>query len=372
MAELPSDPIAGDGIVLRPFRDTDIHDIVTAVNDPESRQFLQLLPDPYTADDATRWALGQVPAAWSAGTGHHLAVADPSTDRLLGAVGLHPIRLGGHATSIGYWVAPWSRRQGVATRATRALTAWAYTHGFGRVELTTDIGNVGSLRVAWAAGFTHEGIRRAVGATREGTWRDLVVWSRLVDDSGEPARRLLPDVADGQLSDGVVTLRPLRVSDAGDLYTLISLPEVIATTVSDTLPTPESARNRCVRNAYMWLIGTRADFVICDAATGAFAGTIGLFTEPPTGQAMVGYSVTREWRGRSFAARATRLLADWAIDHAGIARVIAGTAPDNLGSQRSLERAGFVREGYERSRLPGRDGGPRIDDVVFALLPSDR
>jgi hypothetical protein len=33
-----------------------------------------------------------------------------------------------------------------------------------------------------------------------------------------------------------------------------------------------------------------------------------------------------------------------------------------------LQRAGFVREGYQRARLPGPDGG-RIDDILFARLP---
>ena len=58
---------------------------------------------------------------------------------------------------------------------------------------------------------------------------------------------------------------------------------------------------------------------------------------------------------------------DWAFEAVGIARVIAGTAPGNVGSQRVLERAGFEREGYQRARLPG-PGGSRIDDVLFALV----
>jgi RimJ/RimL family protein N-acetyltransferase len=44
--------------------------------------------------------------------------------------------------------------------------------------------------------------------------------------------------------------------------------------------------------------------------------------------------------------------------------------PTNLGSQRVLEKAGFTREAYLRSRLPGNDGR-RTDDVQFALLAED-
>lgn len=372
MTELPRDPIQGDGIVLRQFEDTDIDDMVIAVNDPETQRFPQGLPSPYTREEAARWALRRVPAAWATGGGHHFAIGDPATGRLLGSIGLGPTQLGGHAAGVGYWVAPWARRQGVATKATRTLADWAFGHGFGRLELTTDLANDVSQRVALAAGFQHEGVRRAVGKPGDGAWRDLAVWSRLATDSGAPTPRPLPDMVGGSLTDGVVTVRPLGPDDAEDLLAVASLPEVIATSVRGGDPTLAWAADRCATVGYLWLIGARITFAICDAETGAFAGDIGLFHEAPTGQAMIGYSVAREWRGRAFAARAARLVADWAIDEAGIQRVVAGAAPDNLGSRRTLEKAGFVYESFERSRLPGAPGGARIDNVLYVLLPSDR
>jgi RimJ/RimL family protein N-acetyltransferase len=68
--------------------------------------------------------------------------------------------------------------------------------------------------------------------------------------------------------------------------------------------------------------------------------------------------------------RAARLVARWAFAEVGVARLIAGTRPDNVGSQKVLERAGFQREGYLRNRLPSVGGG-RLDDILFALLPRD-
>jgi len=169
-----------------------------------------------------------------------------------------------------------------------------------------------------------------------------------------------------------VTLTRLTSADADDLYALQSLPEVVATTVRPDPPTLQSARDRCAQAAYPWLLGTRAEFAIRDTGTGAFAGDIGLFHEPLTSQAMIGYSVAREWRGRGYATRAARLVSDWAFDHCRIARVVAGAAADNAASQQVLLKAGFQREGYERSRLPGPGGEGRIDDVSFAKLPADR
>ena len=342
MTELPRDPITGDGIVLRPFEDTDIDDMVTAVNDPETQRFPQGLPSPYTRVEAARWALRRVPEAWTTGGGHHFAIGDPATGRLLGSIGLGPTQLGGHAAGVGYWVAPWARRQGVATKATRTFASWAFAHGFGRLELTTDLANEGSQRVALAAGFQHEGIRRAVGKPGDGAWRDLVVWSRLATDSGEPD----PALASGHgrwLADRRCRDRAAAAArrDADDLLALASLPEVIATSVGDRMPTPAWAAHRCATVGYLWLIGSRITFAICDAETGAFAGDIGLFHEAQTGQAMIGYSV---------APRVAR----------PIVRGSRGPPGRRLGARRGRHRSRRRRCGTRQPGLPPHAGEGRL------------
>jgi GNAT superfamily N-acetyltransferase len=71
-------------------------------------------------------------------------------------------------------------------------------------------------------------------------------------------------------------------------------------------------------------------------------------------------------RGRGLATRAAGLVAEWALDVAGIVRVEAWVEPDNLASQRVLTAAAFEREGVLRSFLvfPGR----RADAVVFSAV----
>jgi len=111
--------------------------------------------------------------------------------------------------------------------------------------------------------------------------------------------------------------------------------------------------------------------VIAHRAPGAPAGEIGLFyQEPALRQALVGYSMLPAWRGRGYMTRAAQLLALWAFAETGIARLVAGTLPTNLASQRVLEKAGFRREAYLRSRLPAEDGR-RNDEVQFVLFPED-
>ncbi|WP_433793545.1 GNAT family N-acetyltransferase [Actinoplanes sp. CA-252034] len=282
-------------------------------------------------------------------------IVDEHTGAVLGRIGLeHGI--------LTFEVAPEHRGRGVATTAVREFSRAALTRR-ARLEIRIGWEDTAAQRVALAAGYTREAVRRG--------HPELLVFSRLADDPEGPTPRLLPDLPGGELTDGVITLRPLGASDA-DFYTeLHNVPDVIATSVP---PEPKPAgeiRRRCARAEAHWLAGDRADLVILDTATGARAGEIGLYyQEPPTGQAMIGYSMLPAYRGRGFASRAAQLLALWVFAETGVARLIAGTLPTNAGSQRVLEKAGFSREAYLRSRLPGPNG-TRTDDVQFVLLAGD-
>jgi RimJ/RimL family protein N-acetyltransferase len=358
--------LQGEGVVLRPFLNSDAADLAAGCDDPLTQRFLPLLPSPYTLTDA-HWWINDGSRAALAGGGASYAIADPETDRLLGGVSVGRIHAG--EGEIGYWVAPWARGRGVASAAVRRLSAHMFEQGLQRLVLRTDPENAASQRVAIAAGFTREGISRRRGQARDGGRYDQINWARLAGDPEGPTQRLLPDLPGGKLTDGVVTLRPLVAADVDDTFAMRSLDEVVASGVPPVKPEREKIVRMCARSQAGWLAGERADMTIRDAATGAYAGEIGLYYwESGTQQGMVGYSLMPQWRGRGFATRAVRLVAAWAFEHVGVARLIAGTNPENVGSQRVLERAGFEREGYQRSRLPGPDG-TRIDDILYALLP---
>jgi RimJ/RimL family protein N-acetyltransferase len=320
------------------------------------------MPSPYTLDDARSWITEGAPSVVSAG-GQAYGIADPASDRIIGGVGLS--RRAHDCGEIGYWVAPSARGRGIATQAARLIAAHAFAKGTPRLELRTEPENVGSQRVAIAAGFTRESVARGAGATRDGDRADLIVWARLASDSGKPVKRLIPDLPEGELSDGVVTLRPLTADDADDTYALRSLPECVLRSVPPVAPERDELARRCAHAPSLWLAGTRAELTIRDAGSGAYAGEIGLhYGGAGIQQAMIGYSMTREWRGRGLVTRAVNLLVDWAFEHLSVVRIIAGTAPDNGASQRVLARAGFEREAYQRALLPGPDDS-RIDDIQW-------
>ncbi|MFI9643880.1 GNAT family N-acetyltransferase [Micromonospora sp. NPDC051925] len=355
---------------LRPYRPDDADELAVGCGDPVNLRFNPTMPQPYTVTAAHWWITEGAPAAWRAG-GAAYAIADAGTDLLVGGIGISNLVPAHGQAEVGYWVTPRARRRGVATAATRALATAAFRAGLARLELLTDVENPASQRVALAAGFHPEGVRRAAGRSRDGGRHDLLAWVRLADDPAGPTPRRLPDLPDGRLTDGVVTLRRLAPADTDPLYRLHTLPEVVATRVRPVPPTRAAIARRCAVAESDWLTGGSADFALLDAATGALAGGCALvYDEPATGQAMIGYSLLPEARGRGLTTRAVRLLAGWAFGPVGLARLWAGTAPWNHPSQRVLERAGFRREGLMRGRLPGRDG-TRADTVLWSLLPTD-
>ncbi|GAA5075835.1 RimJ/RimL family protein N-acetyltransferase [Thermocatellispora tengchongensis] len=357
------DVIPAGHVELRPHRDGDAAAIARACSDPLIARYIPSVPVPYTLGDARAY-LETAAEGWRSGAAQ-FAICDPATGDWVGNIGL--TAPGARAVSeVGYLVAPWARRQGVATAATRAVTEWAHRRGVGRVELLADVENLAGQRVAMGAGFHREGVRRGGGLSRDGRREDLVAFARLASDPGYPLLSFLPPLPGGELTDGVVRLTPITVEDAPEFHRMMCDPDVRRYHVPPETPPLADLTERCRWTGTWWLAGERAELAIRDAATGAFAGHIQLMQIiPPLGQAMVGYSLLAEHRGKGFTTRAVNLLVEWAFAHTSLSRIIAGTNPDNTPSQRVLERAGFTREALIRGLIPG-PGGTRLDDLQWA------
>lgn len=101
-------------------------------------------------------------SSFESGTGAAFAVVDASTDRLLGSVSLLWIDWKRSVSQAAYWLRREERGRGIATRAVRLIANWALIDlNLNRVELTMDVRNAASQRVAERAGFRPDGQRRA-------------------------------------------------------------------------------------------------------------------------------------------------------------------------------------------------------------------
>ncbi|MCK2216426.1 GNAT family N-acetyltransferase [Actinomadura sp. ATCC 31491] len=359
---LARDVISAGPLVLRPPADCDAEAVVRACDDPVTARFLPLLPSPYGLADARAYLDG-ARATWEGG-GAEFAVTEDG--QYVGSIAVRPPDRWA-VTSIGFLVAPWARGKGVAATAARAVTDWLFDQGVRRVELETEVENVAGLRVAAKAGFREEGRRREAKRLRDGRPSDLVLFARLAGEAVPPPEPYLPFFEGGRLSDGVVLLTPMAVGDAADFHRMMTDP-VVASYAMGPPSSLQDDERRCRYTGYWWVSGQRIELAVRDAATGVFAGHIQLVqVTPALGQAMVGYSLVPEFRGRGFMTRAVRLLVDWVFANTALHRVVAGTEAGNVPSHRVLERAGFSREGVHREMFP-KPGGGRVDDIAWARV----
>jgi len=70
------------------------------------------------------------------------------------------------------------------------LMGWAFDHGFGRVQLKTDIRNLRSQRAIGKLGATYEGVLRRYQRRADGTVRDTVMFSVTAEEWPEVRERL--------------------------------------------------------------------------------------------------------------------------------------------------------------------------------------
>jgi RimJ/RimL family protein N-acetyltransferase len=153
-----------------------------------------------------------------------------------------------------------------------------------------------------------------------------------------------------------VTLRPATDADFDALFAL----ESDATGADMIAFLPRDPGDRDAFSAHFARI-TSDDTVVTRIieADGAFAGYAVSFLID--GERQVGYWIARELWGRGIASAALAAL----VSELPERPLWGSTAADNLGSQRVLQRIGFVFDRTERSHAPRR--GTEIDENVYRL-----
>jgi len=86
----------------------------------------------------------------------------------------------------------------------------------------------------------------------------------------------------------------------------------------------------------------------------------------PLQSAIIGYDISEKYTGKGYATKAVLLSLEIAFKMLHFHRITAGVEPENLGSIRVLEKAGFTREGYSVKTL--RVAGQWRDIINMAIL----
>jgi ribosomal-protein-alanine N-acetyltransferase len=173
---------------------------------------------------------------------------------------------------------------------------------------------------------------------------------------------------DPPLTDGVVVLRRWMRDDLGCVEEATQDPDIPKGTTVPATFTPAEGLAWIERQWSRHDEGTGLSQAIADAASNEALGAGVLMARQP-GTVEIGYWLIPRERGRGLGSRAVGLLARWAVTEGQLARVEALVVPDNIASQRVLDKAGFRREGHLRSYLVFER--QRRDALIYSLLPSD-
>ena len=179
-----------DAVRLRPLREDDVPRVVEACSDERTWHWLGQMPSPYTDDDARAWMeLGT--EGHATGTKVTWAVADPATDRLLGAINAFDIDA--LDCEVGYWAHPEARRRGLTTAAVRLVTQYCFDElGVRRVRAVAALGNAASRHVIEAVGLEQTGVERLGTTLRTGP-ADVALYDVLAEEWPERSARRSSD-----------------------------------------------------------------------------------------------------------------------------------------------------------------------------------
>ncbi len=181
MAELwvPVPPLAGEVVLLRPWREADVPRLLAGFSDPVVQRFSWPRTTPFTEADAQGY-LAEQEKARLRGEELNFALAEPGDqDVVLGGESPYDVRQAQGCASVGYWLGPAARGHCAAAHAVRLLARWAFAElGLPRLELTCSPDNEASQHVAERCGFAREGLLRSHIPFKEAR-RDSVIYSLL-------------------------------------------------------------------------------------------------------------------------------------------------------------------------------------------------
>jgi len=156
-------------VSLRQANETDTNWIFDACQDAEIQRWTTV-PKPYSRTDAQEF-IKTLSIEQS-----KFVIVDAVTQIGLGTIAVHSVSAESGEASAGYWVAPWARRQGVATQGLQQLVAHARTLGASAVTLEISPGNAASRGTAAKSGFIV--VRTRVSSCHDGeTPTDGLIYS---------------------------------------------------------------------------------------------------------------------------------------------------------------------------------------------------
>ncbi len=366
-------PTLADGdVTLRAHRLDDADACVEQCVDPVSVRWTTV-PYGYDHAMAVDWLTNVVPSGWESGAERSFAIESTHPDgrrRFSGSVSLRDAQ--DRRAEIAFGAHPAVRGRGVMTAAVNLILDYGFDQlGLETVIWLSNVGNVGSRRVAWKTGFRFGGVLPR-WLSHRGENLDAWVATLHKSDKREPASEWfdIPVIESNRLR-----LRPIAEAD---------LPRLVEASSDERtqhwlafMPSPygeNDARGFMVRSVTGAMEGVSLNWAVADRDTDVFLGTIGL---PRSARSSweIGYTMHPDSRGKHIMREALGLV----VRHLFLPEVDGGlggcraflkAADGNTASQYVATANGFTLYGRERqSELLG--DGQRVDMLLFDLLRAE-
>ncbi|MEU0093718.1 GNAT family N-acetyltransferase [Kribbella sp. NPDC006257] len=362
-------PVLRDDVVtLRAHTSDDVDPAYEVCQDPEMQRWTTI-PVPYERENAVHYLTEFIPQGWRDGSSWGWAIEYDG--RYAGTIDLRPT--GGGVGEVGFAVAPWARGRGVMTRALNLAVGYAFEQqGWTRVIWRAYVGNWGSRRVAWKAGFRGL-VKVPDGGFARGVRKDEWIATRSRDDAAEPAGNWWQRPT---LEGDGLRLRAMRGSDAKRVMEACNDERTQHWLAG--MPSPyqlEDAEGFIESRLENLASGEGVSWAIADPVTDDLLGNVSVFDlknriDATVGE--VGYWAHPDARGRGVMSAAVGLAAKHAftpIEEGGLGRrrLMLFAAEGNTASARVAVANGFTLTGTARAASPRRDGS--YDNLLcFDLL----
>lgn len=165
-------------------------------------------------------------------------------------------------------------------------------------------------------------------------------------------------------------LRPVRMSDAQDLYEYSRDPEVARHVLWDAHTSIHQTRQYIRYLLRQYRNAAPSTFVIALKDTDKAIGTIGfMWVQNENRAAEVGYSLSRAYWNQGIMTEALHAVLTFGFTKLALNRIEAQHECDNPASGRVMAKAGMRREGTLRQRIYNK--GRYADVDLYAILKSD-
>ncbi len=357
-------PVLSDGVVtLRAHVPSDIDLMLDMAQDPEAVRWTAI-PTPHTREMSEQFAFETIPRAWDEGTARGWAIEVDG--RFAGNIDVRKEPI----ADIGYVLHPWARGRGVMVRAVGLAIDWVLNNTL--VEIVhwgAHVGNIASLRVAHAAGFTLHGTMPGMLHER-GRLIDAWTASFRFGDSPVPRTRWVGDTV---IESDRLRLRPFGPDDIERLVEAGADPRTRHWIAGLPSPYTRADAERFLADAaWRAATGDRATWCVADRDTDRLLGRVDLadLRGLGGGSGEVAYWAHPDARGRGLTTAAVQLAVDHAFAVLGLRRLSVYAAAGNAASNAVAVACGFTRTGTQHRAEPLGDGS--FDDLhAYELMRQD-